>query len=185
MVTLFHKLEELEDFTAFCALARKTPLAKILSGQGAYTVFAPTNDAFDNLPEGTVNRLLTDLAKLTTILSYHIVPGAFTTADSARLSSAVTTLEGSDLRIATAGATLTVNGVRVMKPDIVADNGVAHGINQVLAPLVDLGEVVIEHEDVVVFAPQTMVVITPRATASPAKASAAAEESDENGDIDM
>ena len=183
MTSLLYKLEALEDFTTFCAAVRKTQLARLLAEPGAYTVFAPTNDAFDNLPEGTVNHLLGDEEKLTTILSYHIVPGAFTTTDAARLSSAVTTLEGSDLRVSAARATLTVNGARVVKPDIVADNGAAHGINQVLTPLDDLGSVKVEYEDIVVLAPKTMVVVAP-ASQQAAKASTA-DESDETDNVDM
>lgn len=185
MTTLLHKLEAIEEFTTFCAALRKTRLANMLAEPGAFTVFAPTNDAFDNFPPGAVNRLLGNREKLTAILSYHIVPGVYTTSDAARLSSSVTSLEGSDLRISTSITTLTVNGARVVKADIVADNGAAHGIDQVLAPLDDLGNVEVDYEDVVVLTPKTMVVLAPVVTSARGRVDERNQEFDEQDDLDM
>lgn len=131
------------QFTTFSAALQHTALRDLLKEAGPYTVFAPTDDAFDNLPQGAVNRLLEDPEKLTAILAYHIVSGRFTSADAARLSSSVTTLEGSDLRVATTPH-LTVNGASVMQSELLADNGVIHAINQVLIPLDDLGNMLVE-----------------------------------------
>lgn len=179
MATLFELLTSHEEFTTFAALVQKTPLVGLLNEPGPYTVFAPTDDAFDNLPEGTVNRLTQNVEKLTAILAYHIVSGSFTSDDAARLSSAVTTLEGSDLRIAISSIELTVNGARVVHSNIAADNGVLHGIDQVLVPLDDLGNVVVDYEDV-------MVIVAPeRATASDMLSDKEAKRTDETGAAGM
>jgi uncharacterized surface protein with fasciclin (FAS1) repeats len=129
---------------------RKTELIAPLGESDAYTIFAPTDDAFDALPAGTVNRLLADPEKLSAILAYHIVPGRFTSAGAARLSGSVTTLEGSDLRIAGTPPDLTIDGAHVVQANIMADNRVLHAIDQVLVPLDDLGKVVVEYQDVTV-----------------------------------
>lgn len=200
MATLLESLASHEEFTTFAALVRKTPLVAVLTEPGPFTIFAPTDDAFDNLPEGEVNRLLQDEDKLTTVLAYHIVPGSFTSDDAARLSSAVTTLEGSDLRVASTSIDLTVNGAHMVHTNIAADNGVLHGIDQVLVPLDDLGNVVVDYEDVMVVAPETVVVMSPapvpvtassKATtekgekAENAKAADESDESDESDEVDM
>lgn len=185
MTTLLRKLETIEEFTTFCAALRKTPLAKMLAEPGSFTVFAPTNDAFDNLPQGTVNRLFGNHEKLAAILSYHIVPGTYTTSDAARLASSVTTLEGGDLRVGMSVATLTVNGARVVKADIIADNGAAHGIDQVLAPLDDLGNIEVDYEDVVLLAPRTVLVLAPEESSAEKTASMGKQEFDEQDDLDM
>ena len=135
------------QFTTFGAALRRTPLYDALREAGPYTVFAPTDDAFDNLPEGVVNHLLDDPEKLTAVLAYHIVPGRFTSDDAARLSASVTTLEGSDLRVATTPR-IAVNGAPVTQADLLADNGVIHAIGQVLIPLDDLGNVRVEFTEI-------------------------------------
>ncbi len=149
-----------KQLTTFVAALQKTTFVDTLKGPGPFTVFAPTDDAFDNLPEGSVNRLLADPAKLTAILAYHIVPGRFTTANAARLSSAVTTLEGSDLRVASTPS-ITLNGAHIVQPDLLADNGVLHAIDQVLIPLDDLGNVRLDYTDITVVAPNTVYVVEP------------------------
>ncbi len=156
MANIIDTMTTQTQFTTFGAALQRTPLRDTLKESGPFTVFAPTDDAFDNLPRGVVNRLLEDPEKLTAILAYHIVPGRFTSADAARLSSSVTTLEGSDVRVATTPR-ITVNGAAVMQSDLLADNGVIHAINQVLIPLDDLGNVRVEFTDIVdivVVAPQ-------------------------------
>ncbi len=184
MVNLLDKLASHEEFTTLHALVRRTALAAVLTEPGPFTVFAPTDDAFDNLPEGTVNNLMQNVDKLTAILAYHIVPGRFESDDAARLSSAVTTLEGSDLRVAKTAIDLTVNGAHVIQTNIAADNGVLHAIDQMLVPLDDLGNIVVDYEDVVVVTPDTMVVLSPM----PAGTKATAEETEganETDDVDM
>jgi uncharacterized surface protein with fasciclin (FAS1) repeats len=107
-------------------------LTDALKGQGPFTVFAPTDEAFAKLPAGTVESLLKDKAKLTEILKYHVVAGQVTAADVSKLSLAKT-LEGQDLKIATKDG-VTVNGAKVLKADVMASNGVIHVIDQVLVP---------------------------------------------------
>lgn len=182
MANLLDTLASYEEFTTFAALVRKTPLVAVLEEPDSHTVFAPTDEAFDNLPEGTVNRLVQNTDKLSAILAYHIVPGKFTSEDAARLSSSVTTLEGSDLRVAKSSIDLTVNGAHVIHTNIAADNGVLHGIDQVLIPLDDLGNVVVEYEDVMVVSPETLVVLSPAPV--PAGKKAAAEEGEEEEQAD-
>jgi uncharacterized surface protein with fasciclin (FAS1) repeats len=142
------------QFTTFGVALQRTALIDTLQESGPFTVFAPTDAAFDDLPQGTVSRLLEDPEKLTAILAYHIVPGRFTSDDAARLSSSVTTLEGSDLRVASTPR-ITVNGVQVVQSDLLADNGVLHAIDHVLIPLDDLGNVRVDYTDIVVVAPQS------------------------------
>jgi uncharacterized surface protein with fasciclin (FAS1) repeats len=150
--------------TTFVAALGKTPLVDALQGSDPFTVFAPTDDAFDNLPAGSVNRLFEDPEKLTAIVAYHIVPGRFTSADAPRLADAVTTVEGSDLRVATKPH-LTVNGARILHADVEADNGVIHLIDRVLLPLDDLGNVQVTYADVTVVEPTTVLVVEPQAEA--------------------
>jgi hypothetical protein len=86
------------------------------------------------------------------------VPRRFTSADRERLASAVTTVEGSDLRVA-AKSHLTVNSARVVRADVEADNGVIHTIDRLLLPLDDLGNVQVTYADVTVVEPETMLVV--------------------------
>jgi uncharacterized surface protein with fasciclin (FAS1) repeats len=152
-----------QQFTTFVAALRKTELIALLGKPDAYTIFAPTDDAFDALPSGTVNRLFADPEKLSAILAYHIVPGRFTSADAARLAGSVTTLEGSDLRIAGTPPDLTINGAHVVQADVVAENGVLHAIDQVLVPLDDLGNVVVDYQDVTLLGSGPVVIVTDNA----------------------
>jgi uncharacterized surface protein with fasciclin (FAS1) repeats len=107
-------------------------LVDTLKGDGPFTVFAPTDEAFAKLPAGTVEALLQDKAKLTQILTYHVVPGKVTAADVVKLSSA-TTVQGGALAI-DAKQGVKVNGANVVKADVMASNGVIHVIDTVLLP---------------------------------------------------
>ena len=105
-----------------------------LKGEGPFTVFAPTDDAFAKLPAGTVETLLKpqNKAKLAAILTYHVVPGKVMAADVVKLKSA-DTVQGQSLAIdATDG--VKINGANVVKADIVCGNGVIHVIDAVLLP---------------------------------------------------
>ena len=164
MANLVEAAAHEKRLTTFVAALGKTPLVDALQGSDHFTVFAPTDDAFDNLPEGSVNRLLADPDKLTAVVAYHIVPGRFTSADAPRLADAVTTVEGSDLRVAT-HPHLSVNGARIVHADVAADNGVIHLIDRVLLPLDDLGNVQVTYADVTVVEPETVIVVEPQAEA--------------------
>ncbi len=95
-------------------------------------MFAPTDEAFAKLPPGTVEALLADKAKLTAILTYHVVPGRVTAADVGGLTTA-TTVQGGALAIDTS-AGVKINDATVVKADVMASNGVIHVIDTVLMP---------------------------------------------------
>lgn len=111
-------------------------LVSALQGPGPFTVFAPTNAAFDALPEGTLQALLADPAgDLTNILLFHVVAGSFTAADLSVLPSAPTLFEGNSVTIVPTGDTLRLNGqANVTVANIEASNGVIHIIDGVLLP---------------------------------------------------
>ncbi|MDX1690722.1 MAG: fasciclin domain-containing protein, partial [Acidimicrobiia bacterium] len=104
-----------------------------LNGEGPFTVFAPTDEAFAALPEGTLESLLEDIPALTDILLYHVVPGEVPAADVVNLESA-TTAQGSDVQITVEDGTVFVDGAEVIMTDIEADNGIIHVIDAVITP---------------------------------------------------
>ena len=116
-------------------------LVETLQGDGPFTVFAPTDDAFDKLPAGTVEALLADIPALTGVLLYHVVPGAVMAADVATLDSA-DTVQGDSVAIFADGGTVRINDAQVVIADIEASNGVIHVIDSVLLPPEDLGSIV-------------------------------------------
>jgi transforming growth factor-beta-induced protein len=121
-------------FTTLLAALEAADLAGTLAGEGSFTVFAPTDDAFAALPEGTVEGLLADIPALTDILLYHVVSGAVSSDVVVGLDSA-TTLQGDDLTIAVEDGGVVLNGsVMVITTDIQASNGVIHVIDAVLLP---------------------------------------------------
>jgi uncharacterized surface protein with fasciclin (FAS1) repeats len=120
------------SFTTLAAALTAAGLVETLKGKGPFTVFAPTDEAFKKLPDGTVEALLKDVPKLKKILTYHVVSGKVMAADVAKMKSA-TTVEGSDVMVdATNG--VKINDSMVTKADIAADNGVIHMIDSVLMP---------------------------------------------------
>jgi uncharacterized surface protein with fasciclin (FAS1) repeats len=113
-------------------------LVDALSGEGPFTVFAPTDDAFGALPEGTVAGLLEDenLEALQGILTYHVVPGKLEAADLSD-GQVLETLNGKALRVTIKDGTVMVGGATVVTPNVAASNGVAHVIDAVLMPPTD------------------------------------------------
>ena len=115
-------------------------LVDTLKSPGSYTVFAPTDEAFAKLPEGTLDSLLqSDIPKLKRILLYHVAFGDVRSDDLAQIDEAQT-VEGSVLAIESAGGKVKVNGANVLKTDILTDNGVIHVIDTVLIPAIIAGE---------------------------------------------
>ncbi|MDH5539268.1 MAG: fasciclin domain-containing protein [Rhizobacter sp.] len=106
-------------------------LVDTLKGKGPFTVFAPTDEAFAKIPKADLDKLLADKAKLTAVLTYHVVPGKVMAKDVK--AGKVKTVQGSDLTVATAGGVM-VDGAKVTATDIVADNGVIHVIDSVVLP---------------------------------------------------
>ena len=109
-------------------------LVATLQGKGPFTVFAPTDAAFAALPKGTVENLLkpANKAKLTKILTYHVVPGSV--LSTSLKSGDVKSVEGSSLKVAVSPGKVTVGGANVVKADMKASNGVIHEIDKVLMP---------------------------------------------------
>lgn len=120
-------------FTTLVAALQAADLVDTLKGEGPFTVFAPTDDAFNKLPAGTVEGLLEDIPTLTNILLYHVVPGKVMAADVVNLSSA-DTASGESLAISVMGDKVMINDAMVIITDIEASNGVIHVIDTVLIP---------------------------------------------------
>ena len=104
-----------------------------LKGAGPFTVFAPTDEAFANLPAGTVDALLKDIPKLKGILTYHVVAGKVMAADVVKLKSAKT-VNGQSVQIMVKGGKVMVDNASVVKTDIECSNGVIHVIDAVILP---------------------------------------------------
>lgn len=121
------------QFSTLVAAVKAAGLVDTLSGTGPFTVFAPTNAAFDKLPAGTLDSLLKDPAKLKEILTYHVVSGNVKAADVVKLTKA-TTVEGKDVTITVDGSSVKVNDANVIKTDISTSNGTIHVIDTVLLP---------------------------------------------------
>jgi uncharacterized surface protein with fasciclin (FAS1) repeats len=120
-----------KDHTTLVAAVQAAGLVETLQGPGPFTIFAPTDAAFAKLPAGTVDALLADKAKLASILTYHVVPGKVMAGDVK--AGKVATVEGESLTLGTQGG-VSVDRAKVVKADIVADNGVIHVIDSVLMP---------------------------------------------------
>lgn len=120
------------SFNTLLAAVKEAGLVDALSGEGALTVFAPTDEAFAKLGEDTIKTVLADKALLTKILTYHVVSGRVMAADVVKLQTAPT-LQGQDVRISTIGG-IRINDAMVVTPDIEASNGIIHIIDTVLIP---------------------------------------------------
>jgi uncharacterized surface protein with fasciclin (FAS1) repeats len=127
------------DFSTLVAAVTAADLVGTLQSPGPFTVFAPTNDAFDNLPMGTLDKLLdaSNQDLLVELLTYHVVAGDVRAADVVNLSSA-TTVQGEDLKIKARNG-VRVDNANVTATDIVADNGVIHVVDRVLMPKAFVG----------------------------------------------
>ena len=123
------------QFSTLVAAVQAAGLVETLQGEGPFTVFAPTDAAFAALPAGTVEDLLKpeNKAKLTAILTYHVVPGKVMAAQAAQLDNA-TTVNGADIDIDASGAGVKINDANVVSTDIAASNGVIHVIDKVIMP---------------------------------------------------
>ncbi|MDI6719729.1 MAG: fasciclin domain-containing protein [Methanomicrobiales archaeon] len=132
--TIAEMVAEGERFETLAAALDAANLTEILDGQGPFTLFAPTDDAFEELPDGTVEALLADPeGDLRTVLLYHLVPGEYTAAEVANLTT-LETVEGSNLTINVTGGQVTVDGAVAIVPDLQAENGIIHAIDAVMMP---------------------------------------------------
>ncbi len=120
------------DFSTLVTAIKKAELVDTLSGTGPFTVFAPTNEAFAKIPKETLDAVLADKAKLTSILTYHVVAGKVMAKDVSTMSGAKT-VEGTIVKI-NAKDGVMINNAKVTKADIECSNGVIHVIDTVLMP---------------------------------------------------
>lgn len=125
-----------EMFSTLVAAVKAADLVDILKGEGPFTVFAPTNDAFAALPEGTLEDLLKPENKeqLQSILKYHVVAGKIKAADIQEGDTEVETVEGSTIEVTKNADGVTVDGANVVKADVKTSNGVIHVIDEVILP---------------------------------------------------
>src|SRR5688572_19400236 len=123
------------DFETLTAALTAAGLVETLQGDGPFTVFAPTDDAFAKLPPGTLDELLKpeNKAKLQAVLTYHVVGGSVKAADVVKLDKAKT-VNGAEADITVDGGKVKVDGANVVTTDIVASNGVIHVIDAVIVP---------------------------------------------------
>ena len=120
------------SFKTLAKALTEAGLIATLKGTGPFTVFAPTDAAFAKIPKADLDALLKDKAKLTKVLTYHVVAGKVLATDVVKLTSAKT-VEGADLTINAKGGVM-VDNAKVTKTDIMATNGVIHVIDTVLMP---------------------------------------------------
>ncbi|KAA3436468.1 fasciclin domain-containing protein [Rufibacter hautae] len=123
------------DHTTLVAAVKAAGLAETLMGAGPFTVFAPTNAAFAKLPAGTVETLLQpeNKAKLTSVLTYHVVPGRLQAKDL-KDGQKLTTVQGETLTVSKKGNDVMINGARISTPNVMSSNGVTHVIDTVVLP---------------------------------------------------
>lgn len=123
-----------DDFKTLVAAVKAAGLVETLQGKGPFTVFAPTDAAFAKLAAGTVEDLLKpeNKSKLVAILTYHVVPGKVLAADVRTMEAK--TVQGQSVKLVVSDAGVTVDGAKVVKTDVLADNGVIHVIDTVILP---------------------------------------------------
>jgi len=120
------------QFKTLAAALTAADLIDTLKGPGPFTVFAPTDAAFAKIPKADLDALLKDKAKLTAVLTYHVVPGAVLAADVK--PGTVKTVQGTTFAVTADSGNVRINEATVTKTDIVADNGVIHVIDSVIMP---------------------------------------------------
>lgn len=121
------------NFKTLAAALTETGLVEALQSDGPFTVFAPTDDAFAKLPEGTLETLINDKETLKKILLYHVVAGEVTSKEVVNLTKAET-LAGKNIKIKVIEGSVMINNSKVIGADIMASNGVIHVIDTVLIP---------------------------------------------------
>jgi uncharacterized surface protein with fasciclin (FAS1) repeats len=121
------------QFKTLASLLDQAGLAKTLSGNSRFTVFAPTDAAFAKVPKATLDALAKDKAKLRAVLLYHVAKGKLTASKVIKRKS-IKTLNGDRVRVRVRSGKVYVGGARVTTPDVLASNGVIHVINKVLIP---------------------------------------------------
>jgi uncharacterized surface protein with fasciclin (FAS1) repeats len=121
-------------FEVLVSAVKAAGLVDALKGDGPFTVFAPTDEAFAELPEGALEGLLDDTEKLKSILTYHVVEGAVTSDQVVKIKSAKT-LNGKPIMVAVKDGRVMINDVNVIATDIMCSNGVIHVVDKVIMPI--------------------------------------------------
>ena len=123
------------EHTTLVAAVKQAGLVETLKGAGPFTVFAPTNAAFDAVGADAVGNLMKDenKAKLASVLTYHVVPGALKAADL-KDGQKLKTVEGHELKVSVKDGVVMIDGAKVTIADVVSSNGVTHVIDKVLMP---------------------------------------------------
>lgn len=122
-----------QDFSTITAAVEAAGLVDTLNSEGPFTVFAPTDAAFERLPEGTLDSVLADKELLTSILTYHVVPGKMMAKDVINNPS-LKTVQGQEIAITSTDEGVKINDAMIIQTDIEASNGVIHVIDAVLLP---------------------------------------------------
>jgi uncharacterized surface protein with fasciclin (FAS1) repeats len=124
------------ELSMFARALRHARLMKVLNGSGPYTIFAPTDAAFSKLSSDQINALMNNRSELVKVLDYHIIPQSIDAAQASSWSSSTfpATLEGDPLSVTNSGGSWMVDGANIVKPDMLARNGVIHEIDTVLIP---------------------------------------------------
>ena len=133
-----------ESFSTLVTAVKAAGLVEALQGEGPFTVFAPTNEAFAKLPKGTIEALLKDKEKLTAILTYHVVPGKVLAKDVVKVNSAKT-LNGQAVGINVENDKVMVDNANVIATDIICSNGIIHVIDAVIVPDDNAKEAKVSH----------------------------------------
>ncbi len=120
------------SFNTLVTAVKAAGLVDTLKGEGPFTVFAPTDEAFAKIPKAQLDALLADKQKLAAVLTYHVVPGSVMAKDVK--AGTAPTANGKPLNISTTGGKVRVNQAKVVKTDIVASNGVIHVVDSVILP---------------------------------------------------
>ena len=125
-----------DAFKTLVVAVKAAGLVETLAGKGPFTVFAPTDEAFAKLPDGTVESLLKpeNKDKLISILTYHVIPGKVMSKDIIKPSQMVKTVNGQQVSIKLSYGKVSVDGANVTAADVEADNGVIHVIDSVILP---------------------------------------------------
>ena len=124
------------SFKTLVTAVKAAGLVNTLKSKGPFTVFAPNDEAFAKLPKSTVDDLLKDIPKLKAVLTYHVVSGKVMSADVAKMNRAKT-VQGQEVKIDVSNG-VRINDAKVIKADIVTDNGVIHVIDKVLMPTIEI-----------------------------------------------
>jgi uncharacterized surface protein with fasciclin (FAS1) repeats len=139
MANLLETATNAGSFTTLLNAIQATDLGQTLENPGPLTVLAPTDEAFAKLPAGTLDDLMNEPHKLKRLLSYHVLFGDVRSDDLAQINEAPT-VEGSIVAVDHSGGAIKVNDAKVVKTDILTDNGVIHVIDAVLMPTLAMQE---------------------------------------------